>query len=294
MSACTSALIDTNGEGPLYSDIVVAGNIQNDRISEASGLARSNHRNDILWTMNDGGPPVLYAIGTDGSDYASLTLRHAKNMDWEDLAAFELDGKSYLLIADTGDNEAKRPYATIYVVEEPEISRGQHIEAEPAWQVRFSYPDGPLDCESVAVDLSGERILLLSKRTIPATLYDLPLRPNGNDVIRARRITDLSTLPQPSEHDIARALPDNNWHWQPAAMDLSADARTAAILTYKGVYLFARRPGETWSEAFAGQAAFLDLAGNREAEAVTLSKDGKSIFVTLEGRGAAIFRFHRE
>ncbi len=291
---CTSVLIAPNSDGPLYSEIVVAGNIQNDRITEASGLARSNHRNDILWTMNDGGPPVLYAVGTDGSDYGSLTLRNARNVDWEDLAAFEFDSKPYLLIADTGDNEAKRPFGTIYIVEEPQMSRGQHIEAEPAWQIRFSYPDGPLDCESVAVDLSGERILLLSKRTIPATLYDLPLRPNSNDVIRARRITDLSTLPQPGKQDIARALPDNNWHWQPAAMDLSADARTAAILTYKGVYLFVRRPGEIWTDAFARQAAFLDLAGNREAEAVTLSKDGKSIFVTLEGRGAAIFRFDRE
>ncbi len=291
---CTSVLIAPNSDGPLYSEIVVAGNIQNDRISEASGLARSNHRNDILWTMNDGGPPVLYAVGTDGSDYASLTLRHAKNMDWEDLAAFELGGKHYLLIADTGDNEGKRTHSTIYVVEEPEISRGQHIEAEPAWQVRFTYPEGPLDCESVAVDLSNKRILLLSKRTIPATLYDLPLRPNSNDVIRARRITDLSTLPQPSKQDIARALPDNNWHWQPAAMDLSTDARTAAILTYKGVYLFVRRPGETWTDAFARQAAFLDLAGNREAEAITLSKDGDTIFVTLEGRGAPLFRFDRE
>lgn len=140
-----------------FSRIRISGSIENDRITEAGGLARSHHRDDLLWTMNDGGPPVLYAVGTDGSDYGSLTLRNASNYDWKDLSAFELDGKPYLLIADTGDNEAKRPYATIYVVEEPEISRGQHIAAGPAWQIRFSYPDGPLDCESVAVDLSGER-----------------------------------------------------------------------------------------------------------------------------------------
>ena len=48
----------------------------------------------------------MYAVGTDGSDYGALTLRHASNYDWEDLAVFELDDKPYLLIADTGDNEA--------------------------------------------------------------------------------------------------------------------------------------------------------------------------------------------
>ena len=128
---CTSVLIAPNGDEPLYSDIIVAGNIQNDRITEASGLARSNHRDDILWTMNDGGPPVLYAVGTDGSDHGSLTLWNASNYDWEDLSAFELDGKPYLLIADTGDNETKRPYATIYVVEEPQNSRRKTSRPSP-------------------------------------------------------------------------------------------------------------------------------------------------------------------
>ncbi len=196
-----------------------------------------------------------------------------------------------MLIADTGDNEGNRSHNTIYVVEEPEISRGDNIEAEPAWQIRFRYPDGPLDCESVAVDLQNERILLLSKREIPSTLYDLPLRPNRSDVIKARRITDLGTLPQPTEYNLARALPDKNWHWQPTSMDLSTDDRMAAVLTYKDVYLFVRRQGESWRDAFVQQAAFLDLAGNREAEAVTLSRDSKTIFVTLESRDAPILRF---
>ncbi len=131
-AACTSVLVIPDSDNPRYSEVIIAGQIQNSRIIEASGLARSNRHNEILWTMNDDGPPVVYAIGTDGSDVGSLTLRHARNVDWEDLAAFELDGTPYLLIADTGDNEANRPYATIYVVEEPEISRGQHIAAEPA------------------------------------------------------------------------------------------------------------------------------------------------------------------
>ncbi len=294
MSACTSALNDPNSDDPLYSEIVVAGNIRNARIIEASGLARSHHRDDILWTMNDDGPPVLYAVGTDGSDHGSLTLRNAGNYDWEDLAAFELDGKPYLLIADTGDNEAERPYATIYVVEEPELPRGQYIKAEAAWQIRFSYPDGPLDCESVAVDLSSERMLLLSKRTIPARLYDLPLRPNRSDIIEARRLTDLTSLPQLTDHNVARALPDENWHWQPTSMDLSTDGRIAVVVTWVRVYLYVRRPRESFAEAFARQPAFLELGGNIEAEAVTLSHSGDAIFVTVEGQGAAIFPFDRE
>ena len=50
----------------------------------------------------------------------------------------------------------------------------------------------------------------------------------------------------------------------------------------------------TIAEAFARQPAFPDFGGNIEAEAVTLSQDGDAIFVTVEGQGAAIFRFDRE
>ncbi len=144
------------------------------------------------------------------------------------------------------------------------------------------------------MNLSDERILLLSERTIPARPYDLPLRPNRSDIIEARRLTDLSTLPQPTDHDLARALPDDNWHWQPNAMDLSTDGRTAVVVTWVGVYVYVRRPGESFAEAFARQPAFLELGDNIAAEAVTLSKNGDAIFVTMEGQGAAIFRFDRE
>lgn len=118
-------LLITDSNDAHNSEVFVTGHIENDQIIEASGLARSNHHNDIVWTMNDKGPPALYAIGTNGSQYGSVTILNASNIDWEDLAAFELDGKPYLLVADTGDNESKRSHSRIYIIEESEISRGQ-------------------------------------------------------------------------------------------------------------------------------------------------------------------------
>ncbi|MFQ6007029.1 MAG: hypothetical protein ACE5OQ_16185 [Woeseia sp.] len=277
-----------------FAAMVESGRLQNDDIQEASGLARSGYHSDILWTMNDEGPPVLYAIGPDGSDYATLRLSDAENVNWEDLAAFETDGRRFLLVADVGDNEGRRSNSVIYIVEEPTLSRGEHSEADIAWRIRFTYPDGPLDCEAAAVDLANARILLLAKRSIPATLYELPLRPGRAGIIQARRIGALDTLPQPTANDIARALPDDDWHWQPTAMDLSPDGRIGVVLTYRRIYVYLRRAGESWASAFARLPQYLDLAGNREAEAVTLSRDGKAIFVTLEGRHAPILRFDRQ
>ena len=40
----------------------VVGRLQNARIDEASGLARSQRYPDVFWVANDDGPSVLYAI----------------------------------------------------------------------------------------------------------------------------------------------------------------------------------------------------------------------------------------
>lgn len=124
-------------------NMVLAGNLQNPAIQEASGLARSHRDEKLLWTMNDGGsPPILYAIGTDGSDQGSVHLNNATNVDWEDIASYELDGKSWLIVADIGDNENVREYVTLYIVEEPLPSQK---ETTPTRKITFVYPDGPGD-----------------------------------------------------------------------------------------------------------------------------------------------------
>ena len=48
--------------------------------------------------------------------HRELRVAGARNTDWEDLAAFELDGRHYLLIADTGDNGGLRRTLQLHVV----------------------------------------------------------------------------------------------------------------------------------------------------------------------------------
>ncbi|HUF19342.1 MAG TPA: hypothetical protein VMP00_01185, partial [Burkholderiales bacterium] len=266
--------------------------LENPAITEASGLARSSLENDRLWVINDGGsPPVLYAIGTDGSDHGSLTLEAASNIDWEAIASFELDGKAWLLIADTGDNEAARRYSTVYVVEEPTLDRGADVTAMPAWTIRFRWPEGPLDCEAVAVDAAAERILLLSKRSIPAVLYELPLRaPDRGAIAIATRLGAVQALPPPTADDLARAAPERNWHWQPTAMDIVPGGDRAVILTYRAVYHFTRAAGESWLATLQKATAVRDLAGIREAEAVAFSGDADHVHVTVEAPHPPLYR----
>jgi hypothetical protein len=113
----TQAIAD-EAPGPHYAPLAVNGHIHDKRVVEASGLARSYLVQGRLWTINDGGSePLLFAIGENGALQGAVRLRAGGNTDWEDLASFEQDGKSWLLVADIGDNGAQRRYCTLYIVE---------------------------------------------------------------------------------------------------------------------------------------------------------------------------------
>ena len=278
-------------EPPHPSAIRETARIANPAITEASGLARSHLRQDRLWLINDGGaPPVVHAIGIDGRTAGSVTLDPGANIDWEAMASFELDGTSWLLVADTGDNEAVREISMIYVVEEPLLGRGEHVVRAPAWTIPFRWPGGPRDCEAVAVDAAAERILLLSKRTIPAMLYQLPLRPPSAGVLLAMPLGALDSLPQPTAGDLQRAAPEQNWHWQPTAMDITRDSSAAVILTYRALYHFERPANVPWMEAFRKPPARLGLGDIREAEAVAFGDNNHAILLTGEGSRAPLYR----
>jgi hypothetical protein len=164
-----------------------AGRLQDCSIDEASGLARSQRHADVLWVINDDGPPALYAINTTGAALAKVKLSKANNRDWEDLASFRLNDTPYLLIADIGNNDRKRKDVRLYVVEEPELDQKK---ARIAWEFDFEYPEGRRDAEAIAVDAENERILVLTKRDVPAVLYELPLKPESKKKrVKARRLS---------------------------------------------------------------------------------------------------------
>ena len=276
-----------------YLEPQISGQIRDRRIVEASGLARSHVVPDRLWTMNDGDSgPDLFALDAGGNVHGSVTLRRARNRDWEDLASFERDGSPWLLVADIGDNESKRRFCSLYLVREPADMRIRTLDVER--EIRFSYPDGPQDAESVAVDTGDNRALILVKRTVPARLYAVPLTA-GDRVSRhvAEFLGDVPTLPQPSQRELDRALADQSWHWQPTAMDIAHDGLTGAILTYSGVYLYSRSLSEPWIDALQRPPQSVDFRSGGIAEAIAFRSGDASLYITVEGKLPPIYRMAR-
>jgi hypothetical protein len=286
-----------------FERVLWLGYVDNERANEISGIALSRRSPGLLWAINDSGDgPFLYAIGEDGSDRGSVRVRGALNVDWEDLAAFELDGVPYLLIADVGDNLAWRPAVTLYVVAEPALDGERFADGTqvaPTWVLRARYQGGPEDCEAVAVDARARRVLLLSKRTVPPVLYALDLVPRRFDpralagLLVARAFTKVPGIPQPTAEDLANDPEFGSGSARPTAMDISADARRAVVFTYKEGYLFERAPGEGWAQAFARTPQRVRTPYMKAMEAGAFAPDGRTLYATSELLPTPIFRFER-
>ena len=262
--------------------------LQSPAVNEASGVAISAANPSFMWIVNDsGGTPEIHLAGTDGTDCGKVTLADTRNIDWEDLAAFTLDGINYLLVADTGDNSSKRESCTLYILREPALPvAGAKLAATvtAAWQIQFCYDGGPRDCEAVAVDAKAGQILLISKRTEPPEVYQLPLRPAAEGGLLTAQRLGTTAVRSP----LNNLIPFQN---QPTGLALTADHTLAAVITYYSVFLFPRKPEESWAAAFAKPPTALPPHLLGQAESVAFAKDGKTIYALSEGRGSPVVHY---
>ena len=259
----------------------ISGVILDPHLSSLSGLAASHAHADTFWVLNDGGSgPTLYAIGKRGGLIATLHVTGVVNTDWEDLAAFDLRGRHYLLIADTGDNGGLRRTLQLHVVEEPQALVDGVLH--PAWSIAFRWPDGARDCEAVAVDAVRGEILLISKRHRPPELFVLPLQPTSARLQVARRVGYLAGIPQPDPKLLQPDAHLARMRNQVTAADLSPDGRTLAVLTYHDVLLYSRGMSVDWPAAVAATPQVHALPWLAQAEALGWSADGQSLYATGE------------
>jgi hypothetical protein len=265
----------------------LSGLLLDERLREVSGMAASRTHADVLWMINDGGnDAAVYAVSLRGRELARFALDGVSNTDWEDLASFELDGRRYLLIADTGDNGGLRRTLQLHVVEEPRTLEDGALK--PAWSIAFRWPDGARDCEAVAVDAAAGEVLLVSKKRHPPELFAVPLRPTAARVA-ARRLGTLAGIPRATAEQ-RRAEPARaRLRGQVTAADLSPDGHALAVLTYDELVLYRRRSGEPWGRAVTRTPQVHSLPLVPQAEALAWSRSGGGLFVTGEFSPAPLF-----
>ena len=267
----------------------ITGRLEDATIREASGLARSQRTPGILWVINDNGAKeMVHAIDQSGARLGEFNLRKSRNRDWEDLASFVEDEVPYLMVADIGNNDAKRNHRTLYIVEEPIVEKNGKVTR--AWEVDYRYPDGPRDAESAAIDVDERQALILSQRDLPPRLYSVPLRADSDKPAVATLLGTVRSLRKPSRQEVEYAPKSKNWGWQPVGMDISEDTFAAVILTYEAVYYYSRLPDQTWVDALNSKPARVGIGSFKNAEAIAFSDDKREVIVTGEAKHSKLLR----
>ncbi|MCA9228051.1 MAG: hypothetical protein KDA47_20660 [Planctomycetales bacterium] len=248
---------------PRYGEPRKVAELLDEDIDESSGVAASHRHAGVFWTHNDSGDgPRLYAFDRDGKTVARVDVQGATSVDWEDMSSFQFGGKSWLALADVGDNARRREFCTLYVVEEPELDQ-RH--AAPKLTIRFRYEDGPHDCEAIAVDAAAGEVLLVSKVFgLSCRVYRVELDWKSRESKRTAALVASLSLPLAT------------------AADISSDGRRMLVATYLDGYEYSRRKDESWKDALSRKPRAVSLPRRAQGEAACYAADGRAIYLTSE------------
>jgi hypothetical protein len=290
MAACEPAP-ELLAKGPVEDAFREIGKLEFSRLDEASGLQAGE--NGIFFVHNDGGDDI-YAIDATGRHLGKMDVKKAKNRDWEDITRVPGSDGPLLVIGDIGNKDRSRAKLRLYFVPEPQQEQF-NSDIRAVHNVKLRVPGRPTDLEAMAYDPSSESILFLSKPDQPPLLFRLSLEEAlASEELELELLGAIKALRPPTQKDLLTGLNRGLLVSRPTGMDISPDGYRAAVITYRSLYVFEREEGETWLEAFQGEPVeYLGPPGLYD-EAVSFSRDGRSIIVTTERRPAPLSQLQLE
>ncbi len=249
--------------------------IQDSRITESSGLAISLRQPNHFWTHNDsGGVNELYAFDTTGRATGHAVLRDVKAVDWEDMASFWHQNEPWLVVADMGDNQARRESVSLHFLPEPDPT--QSDVSIRVHTIVCQYPDGPRDCEAIAVDSQRKQVWLITKSAFPyAGVYrlDLPEFNSTNSVVDPP-----SATPQMLSKQGFIAVP------MVTGMAIDPDNQHLVVANYLCTFTYPLQTDQPWWQR---EPVLNPLPALKQIEAIAVTDDGK-LWVTTEGTPARL------
>ncbi len=239
--------------------------IDNPILEEMSGLAFSKNHPDKFYTHTDsGGEVAVYILDSLGNEIGKIILEDVENRDWEDIAVGPgPNGKSYVYVAEIGDNAAVHKSVKIYRFLEPsKIEKEITLKPEV---LKFKYPDGAMDAESLFVDPISGDLFVVSKRNKKNTLFRLRSNDFGKKDVIAE---ELGKLPFTSA----------------TAADISQDGSKILIKNYFKIYYWDRKQGEKIADALSRDPKELPYVPEPQGEAIGFQPDGKAYYTISEKR----------
>lgn len=270
-AACTGRLVATN-----------AGPITNSALKEISGLDAGVASPGHYWVHNDSGDSArVFALTPAGATAATYTLTGASAVDWEDIAVGggPVAGRSYLYVADIGDNARARSEVVVYRVPEPTVGASGTIALGGVEALRLRYPDGAHNAEALLADPQTGELVIVEKTSSGGTarVYRAPAG------LQAGSLTTMSLAGTLS-------LPTGSTHLVTGA-DLSADGTQLAVRTYARVLLWNRDPAGTLWAPFATTPCTGPLPSESQGEAIAFHPNGRGYVTVSEGSNQQLHNY---
>ncbi|KUJ69826.1 hypothetical protein ACZ90_08515 [Streptomyces albus subsp. albus] len=236
--------------------------IEDDRITESSGLAASHLHPGVYWTHNDSEDgPYVYAVDSrTGRTVATVTLRGIGRP--RDVEAISIGPDGNIYVGDIGDNlGGSWSKVWIYRFPEPRQLRNTTVTAT---QFDVRYQGGPRNAEAMMVDPRSGRVYIASKSDDDPGLYAGPAKLSTGGVNVFRRVTDLGM-----------EVTDGAF---------SPDGSRLLLRGYFSVAEF------HWGPKGLGKRVSDDpsLPLQRQGESVTFTPDGGTLMYGTEGAGSRV------
>ena len=246
-------------------------------LSEASGMAVSRNRPELLWSHNDSGHPNrLFVLNEAGEEFGYFTVSGAGSRDYEDICIGPgpADGVSYIYLADIGDNLAQHNYIVVYRFPEPDLSIVQPggtyaIDQNQVERFEFTYPNGPRDAEALMIDPLTQDLYIVTKRDFRSLIYKTP-----QPLVSGTR-SELMLLAQ---------LPMNGI----VAGDIQADGSQIVLKDFSKLYVWERLPNESVIDAMERQPQHLPYDLEPQGESIAIHPDGTRYFTISEQSGIVL------
>jgi hypothetical protein len=239
--------------------------LTNEKIEEASGLAASIKNAGHLWTHNDSGNDAeVFLIDQTLNIKLTCKLLNVDNRDWEDIAVGQDpdSGKTFIYVADIGDNLGRYPYKMIYRFEEPLLNDSiSEIVINDFDTLVVQLPDVARDAETLMVDPLSNDLLIVSKRKKPVVIYRISKTNSLADTVTAEVIGTLNIKGV-------------------VGGDISEDGKEILIKNSKNVFYW--QVEGSIEETLKKQPKILEYKQEPQGEAIAFARDGSGYFTLSE------------
>ncbi|HIY75425.1 MAG TPA: hypothetical protein H9825_04110 [Candidatus Sphingobacterium stercorigallinarum] len=248
---------------------VTLGKLRAPVLSEVSGMVPSSRYAGQIWVHNDSGDNAkIYLIDSLAQLNATVTLGGIAAVDIEDIAWVNLDGEPHLVLADIGDNRARREEIYLYILKEPENLDQLGEMYVPAADIRICtlrYADQRArDAEAIFVDPKEQQVVLISKREFRSSVYAAPV------------------FGQPSETNFSLQKQVELPFTFATAADISRNRDAILIKNLTHIYKWALLPHESVSDALMRVPENRPYQPEPQGEAIAFDHTGRGFYTLSE------------